>query len=133
MQLPQGATVAIVDGAKLRLFRNTGHETPNLTALPEPATNDDNKSSGARHQSSSANPDDRQLDEDGHAAGVAAWLNKQVLEGRIDKLVVVAAPRTLGEMRKHYHKQLEAALAGEIDKDLTGRSVAEIATAISHA
>ena len=55
------------------------------------------------------------------------------LEGRIDGLVIIAAPRALGEMRKHYHKVLSAKLLGEIAKDLTGHSIADVETAIAAA
>lgn len=58
------------------------------------------------------------------------YLNKEVLDGNIDGLVIVAAPRALGEMRKHYHKALTAKLLGEISKDLTGHSVADIELAL---
>ena len=130
MLLPQGATVAVADGEKLSLFHNTGHEAPKLTALPEAAINSDNKGSGGRHQSSSANPDDSQLEEDGFSAGIADYLNHQVLEGKISDLVIIAAPRTLGEMRKHYHKALTAKLVAELPKDLTGHAIHDIEKAI---
>lgn len=58
-------------------------------------------------------------------------LNKAVLESNIDGLVVIAAPRALGEM--HYHKALSAKLLGEIAKDLTGHSMADVETAIQAA
>lgn len=134
MMLPTGATVAVVDGETLKLFRNTGHEaSPKLTALPDAAVSNDNRGSGARHHSSSANPDDSQLDEDGFAAGTAAYLNQQVLSGGVEHLVVVAAPRTLGELRKHYHKNLSAVLVCEIAKDLTGHAVHDVEKAIAAA
>ncbi len=41
-------------------------------------------------------------------------------------MIIVAPPRTLGELRKHYHKEVEKRLAGEIAKDLTGHPVPEI-------
>ena len=50
--------------------------------------------------------------------------------GGIEQLVVIAAPRSLGELRKHYHKTLEAKLTGEIAKDLTGHSIADIEKAV---
>ena len=57
MQLPKGATLAVADGEKLSLFRNSGDEAhPKLTALPESEVGTDNKGSGGRHHSSSANP-----------------------------------------------------------------------------
>lgn len=134
MQLPKGATVAVADGEKLNLFHNTGDEAnPKLTALPGADIKSDNKGSGSRHQSSSANPDDSQREEDGFSAGVAELLNRMVLEGRIANLVVIAAPRTLGELRKHYHKQLTASLLGEIAKDLTGHNVHDVEKSIAAA
>ena len=41
-------------------------------------------------------------------------------------LIVVAPPRTLGALRKHYHKEVERRLIGEISKDLTGHPIGEI-------
>jgi len=134
MKIPTGATVAVSDGEILNLYRNTGEESaPKLTALPAAAVSTENMGSGGRHQSSAANPSDSQQDEDSFAAGTVAILNKRVLDGSIDQLVVVAAPRTLGEMRKHYHKALSAVLVGEIPKDLTGHSAADIEKTIAAA
>ena len=134
MMLPHGATIVVADGAKLLMFRNTGTDSaPVLAVQPHPDLTNANKGSGGRHQSSAANPDDSQLDEDSFAAGAAAWLNSQALAGKIDSLVVVAAPRTLGELRKHYHKALTAKLHGELAKDLTGHSVADITKALAAA
>ena len=134
MQLPRNATVAVADGTRLHLYRNTGDEAhPRLTALPEPAIGGDNKSAGVRHSSSSANPNDSRLEEDSFAAATAAWLNQEILGHRIDDLVVVAAPKSLGELRKHYHKALQGKLLGELAKDLTGHSVADIEAALAKA
>ena len=134
MQLPKGTTVAVADGEILKLFRNTGDATnPKLIALPGLDASSDNKGSGARHQSSSANPDNSQVEEDSFAAGIAGLLNRQVLDGKVTDLIVIAAPRTLGELRKHYHNKLSATLVGEISKDLTGHSVQDIEKAIAAA
>ncbi|CAN5284082.1 host attachment protein [soil metagenome] len=131
MQLPKGATVAVADGAKLNLFHNTGDEaSPKLTAVEHAAVSSEHSGAGARHPSSSANPDDRQTSEDGFAANTAALLNKQVLEGKIANLLVIAAPKTLGELRKHYHAKLSEVLVGELSKDLTGQSAADVEKAI---
>ena len=127
MKIPKDAVIAVADGEKLNLFRNAGDESaPKLTALPDAHVETGNKGSGGRHHNSSANPSDSQQDEDGFAAGTAKILNKRVLEGKIENLIIVAAPRTLGELRKHYHKALTAILVGEIPKDLTGHSMTEI-------
>jgi protein required for attachment to host cells len=134
MDIPKSATVAVADGEILNLFRNTGDEaTPKLTALPDTEVGTTNHSSGGRHQSSSANPADSQQSEDSFAAGIADILNRRVVDGKIEHLVVVAAPRTLGELRKHYHKALEAVLVGEIAKDLTGHSTGDLEKIIAAA
>lgn len=134
MKISKGAIVAVADGETLNLFRNTGDEaSPTLIAAPHGEVATDNMGSGGRHQSSAANPDDSQQDEDAFAAGIVQILNRGVLDGKIKQLVVVAAPRTLGEMRKHYHKNLVATLIGELPKDLTGHSAAEIEKAIAAA
>lgn len=132
MILPKNATVVVADGEKLLLFRNTGDAiNPVLTAEDHPAIDGGNGGSGGRHHSSSANPDDSRQQEDGYAAGSAAWLNKQVLEKHIEALVIIATPKTLGELRRHYHKALEAVLLDEIHKDLTGHPVADIVAAVA--
>lgn len=129
--LNEGALVAVVDGANLKLFKTSGHgETLKLTDEPTGPVSTDNKGSGGRHSSSSANPDDSQLDEDGFAAGAAEILNHKAAEGAVAEVVVIAAPRTLGELRKHYHKTLTAKLAGEVAKDLTGHPIADIERAV---
>lgn len=132
MMIPPGALVAVVDGEKLAMFRNTAHEGVVLAAVPTPAVAEAGAAS-LGHHSSSANPDKATQAEDGFAAGVAAVLNGQALAGKLDALVVVAAPKTLGELRKHWHKALEAKLVGEIAKDLTGQSAEQVAAAIAKA
>lgn len=118
----------------MNLYRNDGDESvPNLTVMRDAAISTENKGSGGRHQSSSANPSESQQNEDSFAAGAAAMLNKRVLDGKIGSLIIVAAPRTLGELRKHYHKALLAVIIGEIPKDLTGHSVADVEKTIAAA
>ena len=65
--------------------------------------------------------------------GVADVLSMPVLTNKVDNLLVIAAPKTLGQLRKGWHKQTEAKLVGEIAKDLTGHSTDDIATAIEKA
>ena len=134
MELTVGATVAVIDGEKLRLFRNTGQaHAPKLVALQEPELSGDNKSSGGRHASSAANPDDSRLEEDSFVAAVAGWLNEQALGKGFDAVAIVAAPKALGELRKHYHKALAAKVILELPKDLTGQSIANIEAALAKA
>ena len=133
MLLPKGAIVAVADGEKFNLFSNTGDEAnTTLSAMPEADVESVNKGS-AGQQTSAANPDNGQAEEAGFAGGIADLLNKRVLDGKISDLVIIAAPRTLGELRKSYHKKLVDVLRGEIAKDLTGHPLKDIEKAIAAA
>ena len=131
MQLPHGATVAVADGERFNLFRNAGDEARLRLDPVAHSEVDDAHSGGAGRHSSSGNPDESQIDEDGFAAGVAAQLNAGVVSGKITGLLIIAAPRTLGAMRRRYHPRLTAALLGEIAKDLTGRGAHDIEAVIA--
>ena len=134
MKLPKGCTVAVSDGEKLVLFHNTGDEAePRLTAVPHAHVEENHSGVGSQHHSTSANPEDKAVDKAGYAAGVAGVLNGQLAAGKITKLVVIAAPKTLGELRRHYDKTLQAHLVGEIAKDLTGSPIHDIEKTIAAA
>src|SRR4030095_14301665 len=134
MILPIGTTVAVADGETVRLFRNMGvkpgvHLVEITAAPPMPA----HSGSGARHHTGSANPDGRRLDEDDFAAATAAFLNKLSLDGTIKHLVVVSDPRTLGEMRRHFHRGLRGKIVAECARACTGRPLEDIASLIADA
>ena len=74
--------------------------------------------------------DFHQLEEDRFAADTAELLNARALNNDFESLIIVAPPKTLGELRKHYHKEVENRLAGEIDKDLTRHTIPEIERAL---
>lgn len=134
MLLPHGTVFALVDGENFELYRNSGMEAqPRLEAMAAPELEPTNYSAGMRdHDRVSRFPGETaknrvaRLDEAGHVAAVAQWLNAQVLNRKIDKLVIVADPRSLGELRRHYHKEMESVLLAEVPKTLTGRPTTEI-------
>lgn len=131
MILPTGTIVAVVDGEKLRMFRNKGHEPRiELVPLPAPDIEPVKGGSGVRHINKASNPDSDRLDEDAFAAAAAEYLNGQAIKGAFEKLYLVADPRTLGEMRRNFHNALEQRLVGTLDRDLAGLSLEAIAEAI---
>lgn len=131
MLLPHGTIVALVDGDRFELFRNTGNEAaPELTKQDTPELDLQNHSAGVRHDSNKGNPSGHHKMEDVRAAAAAEWLNRQVLDHKIENLVIIAAPRTLGEMRDHYHSQLKQVLMGEVAKDLVGKQGPDIIAAL---
>ena len=139
MQVPNGSFVVVADGKKMLFFRNEGDaeflklEVERKREQDNPATRDQKTaeagrafpSSGPGHHAYSET-DFHQLEEDRFAAETAELLKKRALNNDFQSLIVVAPPRTLGELRKHYHKEVEKRLSGEIAKDLTGHPVEEI-------
>ena len=134
MILPTGTTVAVVDGEMLRLFHHSGVKPGvHLVEITPPMLEPTNSGSGTRHHTGSANPDARRLAEDDFAAATAAFLNRQSLDGKIEHLVVVADPRSLAEMRKHFHTELTGKIIGELAKELSRRPLEHIASLIAEA
>jgi protein required for attachment to host cells len=134
MIIANDTTVAVADGRKLRLFRNKGIEPHiRLAVLDAPDIVAANRGSGVRHRSVSANPDDARLEEDDFAAQAASYLNREAIAGNIRSLYVIADPRTLGEMRRHFHEAITSRLVGELAKDLTGHAVDAIEAALAKA
>jgi protein required for attachment to host cells len=153
MQIPHNAYVLVADGKKLLFFRNEGDaDYPKLEVEMEreqenPKDSDQGTDQPGRTFSGAQGGDPRsgglgttvgagrsaysetdfhQLQKDNFAHEAADMLKKKALANAFDKLIIVAPPATLGELRKHYHKEVESRIAGEVAKDLTNMPVAEI-------
>lgn len=135
MELPHKTTVAVIDGHHFALYRNAGSSAePRLEEIEEISVEGTNYSAGVRHQDQIGRMLGRtDLDELAHAAAAAEWLNKAAVGGQIEKLFVVADPKSLGEMRRHYHTKLESALVGELDRTVTDEKPEKIAQIIASA
>ena len=139
MQLPNNSVVLVADGRKSLFFRNAGDGAfPNLAiedkaefenpAHHEQATDTAGQSmrTADGRGGSMEEVDFHQQEEDRFAAEIAETLKTRALANEFDALVVVAPPRTLGELRKHYHKEVERRIVGEVPKDLVNLPVGEI-------
>lgn len=139
MQIPHDSFVLVADGRKSLFFRNRGDaDYPDLRVEekevhPNPAHHE--QASDLAGQSmrtvdgrggSMEEVDFHQQEEDRFAADTAAMLKARALSNDYEALVVVAPPRTLGELRKHYHKEVERRLVAEVPKDLVNVPVPEI-------
>ncbi|PZO75361.1 MAG: Host attachment protein [Sphingomonas taxi] len=146
MHLPHNSVVLVADGRKMLFLRNEGdNEFPNFVVekaqeQDNPATRDQATDSAGRASSpqggvqSSVEPTDfHQIEEDRFAADAADFLKMGALKNKYDSLIVVAPPKTLGELRKHYHKEVSSRLKGELDKDLTGHPIKDIEKALQTA
>jgi protein required for attachment to host cells len=77
--------------------------------------------------------DFHQQEEDRFAADTAEKLKTRALANDFDSLIIIAPPRTLGELRKHYHHSVSSRLSGELAKELTGRPIPDIEKALAAA
>jgi len=105
------------------------------SGAPSVARGGSNHASGggaqfAPSRGSMGEADYHQLEEDRFAAEAAEMLKKRALANDFEALMIVAPPKTLGELRKHYHKEVEHRLKGELDKDLTGHPIEAIEKAL---
>lgn len=141
MKIDHDALVMVVDGGKMLLFRNAGDDAyPKLEveqAMEQnnPPDREQASDAPARNQTGLARgsveqTDFHDLNEERFATEAAALLNKRALANEFEQLIIVASPQTLGQMRKHYHKELQSRLVGEVAKDLTGHPVPDIEQAI---
>ncbi len=136
MIVPHNSVVLVADGRKMLFLRNAGDATyPRLeveTAAEQPDryTRDIRSDAPGRAFSSVGSvrsaideTDFHQQEEDRFAADTAELLKQRALQGDFDNLYVIAPPRTLGELRKRYHKEVTARLKAEVPKDLTSHPV----------
>ncbi len=143
MLIPNNTLVLVADGRKRLLFRNSGEATsPVLEVVAHDERADrstaeigtdgpgSNQQSGGTEKSGYEATDFHQQAEDRFAVDTAAMLNARALRNEFAKLLVIAPPKTLGELRKHYHKEVASRLIGEIAKDVTNHSAGEIAKLI---
>lgn len=146
MQVPNNSVVLVADGRKMLFLRNQGDgEYLNLVVeeaaeQPDAATSDQGTDRPGRAANPPGTPgsamgqtDWHQQDEDRFAADAADLLKRRALDNDFESLIVVAPPRMLGELRKHYHKEVSDRLTGELDKDLTGHPIPDIEAALQKA
>ncbi len=127
--VPAGTLVVVADGKKARLLRNVGddneltlrqHDMMNAEDIPLQGP-----SGVAPHQQTPQENDERTF-----AKHVAQRLNEGALKQEYDRLVLIADPGTLGEIRPQLHKETQDRLIGEIAKTLTNAPLEDIQRAL---
>ena len=148
MRVPHNAFVVVADGRKMLFLRNEGDAAAlnlqvekKLVDQHNPDTHEQasdlaggamgTRTAGAQWGAGNMEETDfHQLEEDRFAAETSALLKERALRNEFESLIIVAPPRTLGELRKHYHKEVAQRIVAEIDKDLTGHTVPQIEAAL---
>lgn len=125
MRIPHNALVALANGEKFVVMRNTGLPLePQLERVSDLDLELTNFSAGVRHQDPAGQRNgSTDLDELAHGAAIAEWLNDRALQGDLDEVIIAADPKTLGQIRQHCHKELQRRIVGELDKDLVNSPI----------
>jgi protein required for attachment to host cells len=135
MKIPPNALVALANGERFVLMRNTGGAfDPKLERVRELDLELTNFSAGVKHQDPAGQRSgSTDLDELAHGAAIAEYLNNLALKGQLQEIVIAADPKTLGQIRKHCHKELESLIVGEVAKDLLNSPMPEIERVLADA
>ncbi|MGZ3172102.1 MAG: host attachment family protein [Croceibacterium sp.] len=143
MKIAHDTLVMVADGEKMMLFRNEGDEkypvlqTVSEVEQPHAPTREEGSDRPGRTMSSTGSrrsaygdTDWHQQDEDHFAVSAAKALEKRAT-GLDAGIVVLAPPRTLGVLRKHWGRQTRARLLAEIHKDFTHHTTDDVIAAIT--
>jgi len=138
-ELKTGTWVLICDGEKALFLRNDGDaEAPDLNVVrieeqdnPKDINQSANRpgrmnDNGPGQKSAYDDTDWHQLAKDRFASDLADRLYKQAHRGAFDHIVIVAASRTLGALRKELHQEVTNKIVAEIDKDLTNHPLDKV-------
>lgn len=134
MNIPHNALILVVDGSTMLFLRNQG-QGGNLDLVSEAQHQRDDQdgtaATGGRGGASVHEGDYQQLDENRHAADAADQLRMRALAGDFEVLVIIAPPKTLGELRKHLHTEVEKRIIMELPKEMTNRPIPDIAAMLT--
>ncbi len=137
--LKEGTMIVVADSEKaLFLVNLTDADDPNFELIrkTEEANPPDREQSANRpgrdqashgsRISSYDNTDFHELQKERFAADLAERLYKMAHAGKFERLVLVASPQVLGNLRSEMHKEVSDRIVAEIPKTLTNHPVDEI-------
>ncbi|MEO7067310.1 MAG: host attachment family protein [Rhodanobacter sp.] len=128
-KIPAGTWVVVADGTQARMLRNVGTDATlslkqDRLLQPKDLLNDGPAGRQPPERSEAA------MDEATFAKQLAKRLNAAALNDEFAHLLLVADPRTLGEMRPLLHQEASKRVVGEINKTLTGATLEDIERAL---
>lgn len=140
ISLDHDVWVLVADGEKSLILRNEGdRQYPNLEVVREieeenPPTREQGTDRpgrmpsrpGGQHRSAVEETDWHRVAKERFAEDLARRLYRMAHRGDFEKLVLVAPPLVLGELRKQLHKEVEERVTGELPKTLTNHPVHKI-------
>lgn len=137
---PTTTWIVIADGAHARLFSNSGpgkgiepieggviegDHRPDHELVRDSATRTFESVGDTRHAITPKTDPHRELKRD-FAKQLVELLERRYAEKAFDRLVIVAPPTALGDLRAALPEQLKAHVYAELDKDLVKTPTAEL-------
>lgn len=139
VRIPHDAVVFVGDGRKALFLRNVGNpnalrlQTERVFEQDNPPTDEQGSDQPGRTfqsvgtaRSAIEQTDWHDIEEKKFAHEIAERLARMVRDGKVDKLIIAAPPRTLGELRQALSEQVKSHVIAEIDKDFTRHPVPDI-------
>lgn len=137
--LKNDTLIVVADGEKALFLHNlTDHENPNLDVRDVDEQDNPSRQEQAANlrgrvqQSANAgghaysDTDWHELAKERFADDLANRLYEKAHAGEFERLVLVASPKILGELRDKMHSEVSKKVVAEIDKTLTNHPVNEI-------
>ncbi|MGL5838969.1 MAG: host attachment family protein [Sphingorhabdus sp.] len=145
MPLPHDTLVLVADGRKMLLLRNHGDKVHLDLRIEEHDEQTLPKDSDIKSDLAGQSPapggtglpggtmgevDYQQQAEDRWAADTASLINRRALRNKLEHLAVIAPAKTMGALRKHWHKEVERRVVMELTKEMTDRPIPDIEAAL---
>lgn len=132
MNIPHDTLLLVADGEKMMFLRNHGNgpqpEFQMETRQDRPDLPDNAGASGKA--TGGGDQDYKQDEENRFAADMAHQLRARALAHDFEALIIIAPPRTLGELRKNLHSEVEKRVIMELAKEMTDRPIPDITAMI---
>lgn len=138
-QIPHDALVLVGDGQKALFLRNKGHArhvrliVEQILERDNPPTREQGTDRPGRSnasvgvaRSAMEETDWHDMAEERFAGELADVLYRGAHANLFDRLVIIAPPKILGNLRKAFHPEVAERIAAEIPKELTSHPIAEI-------
>ena len=126
--IPHDTLLLVADGEKMRFLRNHGEGLqPEFQVESRQDRPDLPHQEGRSGTATGGGDQDYHKDEENRfAADLADQLRMRALAHDFEALIIIAPPRTVGELRKNLHAEVEKRVIMELAKEMTDRPIPDI-------
>jgi len=128
--VPQNALIVVADGEHVAYYKNTASSGIKIEKVDghQPSKQDYRASPPMPSETS---PHEQQ--EANFGRHIADALYQWIHDSEIKAVILIADPQTLGQLRTMLHKEVTHKITGELHKNLTKASIADIEASLNNA